>query len=336
MVFSLPDGGSGAGGADAGSAAWRAYLTTLFEHIPLAVVVLDPADRMTGANPAFCRMFGYSAEELVGRSLPELLAPEPLPRDASLRAHLALPSEGAAVETVLRRRDGSLIDVAVQRHAVRLEGEPVARYAFYQRLSEQKRIAGERKELLIHEPHEGEVELGDERERQILAAARALLAGEESVDTLLKRLARFLVPAVADSCILYLRERHDSVSRAEIALADPAQEELLREHLLNYPPVLARLIPPVAHALLTGEPQLLPEVRLRALKAVPGDDEHVSIASALGLASLLVVPLVCDGRVLGVLSLGSLDPGRCYQAGDLPLAGEIARHAAAVLTRRPH
>jgi PAS domain S-box-containing protein len=327
--------GTGDGSAPVGGAAHpRTYLDPLFENLPVAVIVVDPADRVVRANPAFLRMFGFTAEQLLGKSVTDLIVPDWLRHEASVQARNALHGRGTEVETVRRRRDGSLVDVSMRRVAVEADGAVIALYGIYQDISEQKRREAERHDLLERERREEMPSGTDPRRERIMEAAGVVLREEGSVEEVLVRLARFLVPELADSCIVYLREPSGVIRRLDLAFADPGQAELLREQLQHYPPELSRLIPPVARTLHTGEPQLLPDVSIGALKAVPGDSGHISVALLLGLTSLLVVPLTVDEQVFGALSLGTAESGRRYHADDLLLTEEIARLAARGLAPR--
>ena len=54
-----------------------AHLDELFELSPDAVVLTELSHRRTiRVNKEFTRMFGYTSEEAVGRSLRELIVPE--------------------------------------------------------------------------------------------------------------------------------------------------------------------------------------------------------------------------------------------------------------------
>jgi PAS domain S-box-containing protein len=315
-------------------ATFCAHFVQLFESVPVGVVVLDLSDRVVRANPAFCRMFGYGAETVVGASILDLIVPDFLRAEARSQARSALHQAGEAVETVRHHRDGSPIEVSMRRVVLRDGDEPVGELAIYEDLTERKRSETQRHEWLVGEWREHGSVADDRRWDRIVATARALLAGDGGAETRLGRLARLLVSEVADSCLVYLRDPTGAVRRVEVALADPEQESLLREQLQHYPPELDRLVPPVARALRSGESQLLPEVSIGALKAVPGDRGHVSVALLLGLTSLLVVPLVVDGRVAGAISLATAESGRRYHADDLFHAEEIARLAAEVLGPR--
>ena len=53
-----------------------AHLDELFELAPHAVVLVDANIAVMRVNKEFIRMFGYTAEEAVGRPLLDLVAPE--------------------------------------------------------------------------------------------------------------------------------------------------------------------------------------------------------------------------------------------------------------------
>jgi PAS domain S-box-containing protein len=318
-----------------GVAHSRRYLEQLFESVPAGIIFLDIAERVADANPMFCKIFGYSADELVGRPINELVVPDHFAGEAVALNRQVLRGERASLETVRSRKDGSHVDVAVLGIPIVVDGKVIGAYGIYRDITAQKQMEAERDELLaeVRRMHGG-VHAGEDRRQAVLNDVLTLLASPASPEILLKQVARTVVPRLADSCIVYLRDPDGTVRRVEVAFAEAAQEELLRKQLTHYPPDVKRLIPPVARTLQTGEAQLMSEVSIGALKAIPGDAEHVSVALLVGLSSLLVVPLQDQDRVLGALSFGIADSGRRYHPDDLTLAEAIAREASRVLLDR--
>src|SRR5207253_2931374 len=51
----------------------RQYLESLVSISPAAVVVMDPEEQVIDWNPAAAELFGYSAEEAIGRHVDELV-----------------------------------------------------------------------------------------------------------------------------------------------------------------------------------------------------------------------------------------------------------------------
>ncbi len=93
----------------------QALRRAMEESLTVGMRARDLADRIIYVNPAFCRMVGWRAEEIVGRTpplpywLPDLVD-ETLARHHTL-AHKAL--ESISFETRFRRRDGTVFDVLV-------------------------------------------------------------------------------------------------------------------------------------------------------------------------------------------------------------------------------
>ena len=84
-------------------------------------LMVDRADRIVDANQAFCRMTGYSRDELLGLGIGDIEATE---SPADVRRHAAeIRQTGHAIfETRHRRKDGQLIDVEVSVSQLELKG----------------------------------------------------------------------------------------------------------------------------------------------------------------------------------------------------------------------
>ncbi len=88
----------------------------MFELLHEGVVVVDINNMIRMANPAFERMFGFTAGTAVGTSIEDLIAQSPGLRrdrlDQQLLGPNAEPSGNVPVEFKCRRRDGSTFDAA--------------------------------------------------------------------------------------------------------------------------------------------------------------------------------------------------------------------------------
>ncbi|MCP4664293.1 MAG: PAS domain S-box protein, partial [bacterium] len=77
------------------------FLNALIESSPLAVLVLDPQNRVRMCNPAVESLFGYSQEEILGESLDELITTdEKLPEAEGITRQT---QRGESVHVVTRR-----------------------------------------------------------------------------------------------------------------------------------------------------------------------------------------------------------------------------------------
>ncbi len=163
-----------------------------------------------------------------------------------------------------------------------------------------------------------------------LAEASTLLASSLDDRTTLGRLARLSVPAVADWCVVYLRDREGHVHRAEVAYGDAeggaAAAERLRESPIGGGLERHSLIPRVLEA---GEAVLLAELG-------PADPEPrgaegptaLGALAALHPRSAMFVPVGRGQVTFGAIGFFTAESGRRYQPADLVLAEDLARRVA--------
>ncbi|MDD5247741.1 MAG: PAS domain S-box protein [Rhodocyclaceae bacterium] len=125
----------------------RLLMAAIVESSQDAIIGEALDGRVTSWNLAAARMFGYSAEEVVGRSLSDVIPADRRDEEATILATIA---DGAAIryfETQRSHRDGSRIDVSVSLSPIRDKAGAIVG------LSKIVRNIGDRKqaEARIHE-----------------------------------------------------------------------------------------------------------------------------------------------------------------------------------------
>jgi PAS domain S-box-containing protein len=116
----------------------QAHFEQLFQSAPEGIVLLDNLDCVLRVNPEFTRMFGYTAEEAIGRPVNQLLAPEDL-RGASIAlTERVARGETVSIDTVRRRKDGTLLHVSILGTPIRVSGSQVAVYGIYRDITARK------------------------------------------------------------------------------------------------------------------------------------------------------------------------------------------------------
>jgi PAS domain S-box-containing protein len=116
-----------------------AYLNALFECNPLAIVATSLDDRVNICNPAFERMFQYESREIAGKVLLDLITPAELRAEALQARYQTGMGQSVHLATRRRRKDGTLVDVAVQALLVTAGTDPVGIYAMYEDITDRKR-----------------------------------------------------------------------------------------------------------------------------------------------------------------------------------------------------
>jgi PAS domain S-box-containing protein len=112
----------------------RAVLDKLFAETPEAVAITREDGEVVRINRQFTQLFGYTADEAVGRRLDDLLA-----RGAAARPGETVPKEGRlAIEGVRRRKDGTELHVGGVSVQVSMPNGATEHYALMRDVTAQK------------------------------------------------------------------------------------------------------------------------------------------------------------------------------------------------------
>ncbi len=117
----------------------KAYLDQLVECAPEAITILDPSHRVMRINSEFTRMFGFTTEEVLGKTLAELIVPTERIAESDWIEEAVENGQKVALETKRRRKDGTLLDVSVSCAPVRVGEKQVGICALYRDIEEHKR-----------------------------------------------------------------------------------------------------------------------------------------------------------------------------------------------------
>jgi PAS domain S-box-containing protein len=113
------------------------YYEALVEASPVAIALLEPDGTVRSWNPAAERLFGYAAEEAIGRGIDDLVASsEELRAEAGAMSARGIGGEAIRSITKRSRKDGTLVDVEMFGAPVIVAGEPAGLYAMYHDIRE--------------------------------------------------------------------------------------------------------------------------------------------------------------------------------------------------------
>lgn len=161
-----------------------------------------------------------------------------------------------------------------------------------------------------------------------IAAVSAALTGSLDERQRMARLARCLVPAIAESCLIALVDPHNQLQLAALAAEIAERENVLRAgwEEQTATPIGAAL---VDRALRMQAPTIVerPPHEGQQLRSVEAAD---SFLEALGWRSALLTPIIVQERAVGVIALGSTAPGR-YDERCRRWMGEVGRRAATAI-----
>ncbi|MER3427235.1 MAG: hypothetical protein C4334_03905 [Pyrinomonas sp.] len=168
-----------------------------------------------------------------------------------------------------------------------------------------------------------------ERAWQFLAEATALLASSLDYEKMLANLARLSVPSLADWCVIDLLQ-DGRLQRLAVEHMDRTKVELVHELERRCPTDLSEE-EGIAKALRTKSAVIYQTITDDLLQKLARDQEQLRILRRLGLRSVMILPLVARGRVLGAISFATAESNRYYTQDDLRVAEHLARRAAIAL-----
>ena len=124
----------------------QAYFQQLFDNSPDAIAWLDNANRFVNVNRGFETLFGYRPEEIKGRLISDILVPEDRKEEAASLSQAHSSNEAVRIETVRKRKDGSLVAVSLLAYPVLFGDRAVGSYIIYTDITERKRAEEKLKE----------------------------------------------------------------------------------------------------------------------------------------------------------------------------------------------
>ena len=277
-------------------------------------VVLDVSNR-------FASMFGYDVEELIGKNVLDFLpAPDWVPVILDrVRTGSEQPYEMLGV-----RKDGTYMSVEIHARRTVYHGRQ-ARVAAVRDITERKLLEQQTMQLMQEQAARAAAESSGER-AAFLAEASRVLGTSFDYETTLETLAHLAVPRLADFCTVDMAEADGGFRRLGVAHAVEGGEALLRR--LDYftmDDLSDRH--PLIRVLRGGEAVLVREIAEGALETLGMPAERLETLKRLNPRSMICVPLLASGRVLGAVTFVATVSGRRFDSDDLEMAQELARRA---------
>jgi PAS domain S-box-containing protein len=175
-----------------------------------------------------------------------------------------------------------------------------------------------------------------EVQTRVLAESGRILASSLDYQQTLGNVTEIAVPSLADYCSVDLIGQDHRIERVAATHRDPARGEIAAE-LRQLGPDTPVPGSATYRVLESGTPEIFSEVTDEQLEAVSRDERHLELLRALGLRSVLIVPMRVPERTIGVMTLATDQSRRRLGHADVELAEQLARRAAvAVENARLH
>jgi PAS domain S-box-containing protein len=289
-------------------------LAAIVESSDDAIVSKDLNGMVLSWNQAAQRMFGYTAEEMIGSSIRRIIPADRQSEEDTVLESIRAGRRVDHFETIRRSRDGKLVPVSLTiSPIIDADGTVIGASKIARDISDRKRAEQQAARIA-------------ERDAFLAQATLTLASSLEHEDTL-RMLARLTVPYLADYCAFDVVNPEGMVTRVAVAHVLPEKAELAEDVRARYDdpdaPNSARFVMRTKSASFI---QHITEDML--VTAARGDAQHLAGLRELGLISYLCVPIVAHERTLGAMTLATAESGRQFSDGDLRIAHDLATRAA--------
>ncbi len=305
------------------------FLNSIVENLPNMIFVKEAKElRFVRFNKAGEALLGYPKEALIGKNDYDFFPREQA--DFFVSKDRQVLNEGRLVdipeEPIQTRHLGVRILHTKKIPLYDKEGKPLYLLGISEDITERKKAEEEREQLVREQTARVEAEAAQQR-LTFLSDASTLLTSSLEYEAILTRLAELAVPRLADGCTVSIIEKDGSIHPIALAHINPEKAKRLQEIQERYP---ADPNQPagVAEVLRTGRPEIYTEISDAHLAASVRDETHFRMLRETGLRSMMIVPLIIQGRAIGAITFVFEEPGRGYSPKDLALAQDLARRAA--------
>ncbi len=267
---------------------------------PLAIVAIGREREVVLWNPAAAAIFGWTADEVLGRPLP-IIPPDVETQAESLQRRLLSGEQFAGLDLPSVRKDGERIHTSVSLALMHgAEGEPDSVLMIFEDVTERRANVVRLARLT--------------RLYQVLSAVTEAIPEERDPDRLFEKVCGIVVAQGGFRRAWVGRKRRNGLVQvvasagAEDAPGVDGEEAHTLADRLGY----------VGVALAQGRSDTVQDV-----VADPRTAGMAAEAAALGIRSAAAVPVFIDGRHETVLAIQSSEPGR-FDAEELALLERLA------------
>ena len=273
-------------------------------------IAIHTLGKIVYINHSGVKLIGaQSSEELIGKDILGFVHPDfvekVIERVKFIYTH-NLPTD--ILEEKLIRTDGKIIDAEVVSMPFLFHGKPSVQLILRDIT---KRKEQEAKQLFLEK-------ISDE----------LFNAFDDSMT--LQLIAKQIVPHLADYCRIAVLDVKGNVNEIAINHKDPTKIQLVSDLYDSYKdsPTATHGVPKI---LQTGMPEMISIINDDFLKAFAVQTQMINIIKQIGLKSYIGVPLIARKKIIGAMSISSVQKGRYYTNDDFIFMQEVGRRVAIAL-----
>jgi len=288
-------------------------LAAIVESSDDAIVSKDLNGIVLSWNQAAERMFGYTAEQMIGTSIRRIIPSDRQMEEDGVLAEIRAGRRVEHFETVRQARDGQLVPVSLSVSPIlNADGVVVGASKIARDISDRKRA---------------EYQLTRATERDaFLAEATLTLTRSLDYEAILKALAHLAVPYLADYCAFDVIA--DDGKTACVAATHVLPEKVSAADVLRERDDDTGLASP-ARVIRTRKGSMVRDVTDDLVaESAHGDQDRFERLRCLDLVAYMCLPMIAHDRTLGALTLATSESGRHFTQEDVLVAQDLATRAA--------
>ncbi|HET7508386.1 MAG TPA: SpoIIE family protein phosphatase [Solirubrobacterales bacterium] len=290
---------------------FRQHLAEVVRGTQDAVLSKDLDGIVTSWNPAAARLYGYTAEEAIGRHVSFIVPSDHKDEEMVILDRVKRGERLDTYETERIRADGARISVSLTVSPIRspMRGLIGASVVARDITAQMRR----------------------RRAQEFLVAASRLLDTSLDPEETARTIVSTAVPELAELCLIDFRRADGWYGDSIVAGADPEMAARL-EQIRRAQPLDPGGEHPVAQVLRLNQPMIWRDLKApEVVDKVSQGEDHLQLMRDAGYNSAAVVPLVARGRTLGALSFLHAHGDLRYDPGDLDFLSELGDRAALAL-----
>ncbi len=289
-------------------------LAAIVESSDDAIVSKDLNGIVLSWNQAAERMFGYTADEMIGTSIRRLIPDDRQIEEDTVLASIRAGTRVEHFETIRRTRDGRFVPISLSVSPILdASGTVIGASKIARDISDRK--------------HAEQLAARTAQRDAFLAEATLALTQSLDYEQTLRALAGLIVPYLADYCAF-------DVVAAEGHIVRIATTHVLREKAEMAEDIRARYDDSDAptspqRVMRTRTPALIRDITDEMLVAsARGDRDRLAAVRSLGLLSYICMPMVAHDRTLGAMTLATAESGRRFSEDEVRVASDLAARSA--------
>ena len=290
---------------------FRQHLSEVVRGTQDAVLSKDLDGIVTSWNPAATRLYGYDAEEAIGRHISFIVPPDHKDEEKVILERVKRGERLETYETERIRADGTRIAVSLTVSPIRSPMHGLVGASVVAR--------------------DITAEVRRRRAQDFLVAASRLLDTSLDPTETARTIVSTAVPELADLCLVDFLRADGWLGDTVVAGANPEMAERL-ERIRREQPLDPGGEHPVAQVLRLSQPMVWRDLTApEVVDKVAQSDDHLQLMRDAGYKSAAVVPLLARGRTLGALSFLHAHQDIRFDSGDLEFLAELGERAALAL-----